>query len=605
MTAHRYRLRPVAVAPRALSHPLRLPVYSVSGSPTTITVAPISALFVPPVVWAIATLYVPLVAPWLQPGARWGVAIAAAILVAISLLGHNLAHLGMARLLRGACPMRLPLTLFGDAAQVWPFARTPGHDALIAVSGPGFNLGVALSMYVLWERDLYVYATIALPLVVGANLVLAVVNLTPGFPVDGGRIVRATMWGLLGRPALGLRLAQWSGYAVVGLIGLWGSWLLAIVAPFSRWFGWGTIGVALLLGLVAWTHRGWHGAVPTTYPRRLVSLRGAMVFPVVLGLLALASSLLPVPMGIRMPGVAAPIEPMVRIIPGPRAPTRGSFLMTTVVEQTPIVLAQWIYGQLSASSDLVPPVKVLPPHSTVRARMQQQYAVLQDSTQTAALLAVWLASDQRLQARPGVEVIAVPPHSAAWGSLQPGDRLLRLNGRWLQNGADLMTALGSDASARAVQLDVLRNNRLLYLQVEQPRRADGAAFSLPTIRPAPPNGGEPVWVQITPRNIMGGPSAGLMFTLAAYDALIPEDLSGGRRIAGTGTVDAGGQVGAIGGVVQKVAAAEAAGADYFLVPVANAAEARQAAQHVTVVEVASVQQAIAILRMLPPLASQP
>ena len=90
-----------------------------------------------------------------------------------------------------------------------------------------------------------------------------------------------------------------------------------------------------------------------------------------------------------------------------------------------------------------------------------------------------------------------------------------------------------------------------------------------------------------------------MFTLAVYDAVAPEDLTRGHRIAGTGTIDLNGNVGAIGGVAQKVAGAEHAGAEYFLCPKDNFADAQAAARHIKVVEVSTVDDAVAFLRSLP------
>ena len=72
---------------------------------------------------------------------------------------------------------------------------------------------------------------------------------------------------------------------------------------------------------------------------------------------------------------------------------------------------------------------------------------------------------------------------------------------------------------------------------------------------------------------IGGPSAGLMFTLGIIDKLKPEDLTGGKIIAGTGTIDDEGEVGPIGGIPQKLVGAKDAGAQLFLVPTGNCAEA--------------------------------
>jgi PDZ domain-containing protein len=70
-----------------------------------------------------------------------------------------------------------------------------------------------------------------------------------------------------------------------------------------------------------------------------------------------------------------------------------------------------------------------------------------------------------------------------------------------------------------------------------------------------------------------GPSGGLVFAMSVYDTLTPGSLTGGHDIAGTGTISPDGAVGAIGGIQQKIAGAAAAGAELFLVPPANCAEA--------------------------------
>jgi Lon-like protease len=75
---------------------------------------------------------------------------------------------------------------------------------------------------------------------------------------------------------------------------------------------------------------------------------------------------------------------------------------------------------------------------------------------------------------------------------------------------------------------------------------------------------------------VGGPSAGLVFSLAVIDKLTTGDLSGDEFVAGTGTIDADGKVGSIGGITHKITAAHDAGASVFLVPAENCDEARSA-----------------------------
>jgi PDZ domain-containing protein len=115
----------------------------------------------------------------------------------------------------------------------------------------------------------------------------------------------------------------------------------------------------------------------------------------------------------------------------------------------------------------------------------------------------------------------------------------------------------------------------------------------------------PFPVRIEPQKVNGGSSAGLMFTLTVYDLVTPEDLTGGRTIAGTGTINLEGKVGPIGGVQQKVIGAEYAGAAYFLSPPENYEAARAVARRIKVIKVTTAAEAIQFLRSLPPVERQP
>jgi PDZ domain-containing protein len=94
---------------------------------------------------------------------------------------------------------------------------------------------------------------------------------------------------------------------------------------------------------------------------------------------------------------------------------------------------------------------------------------------------------------------------------------------------------------------------------------------------------------------IAGPSAGLMMSLSLYDSLTADDLTHGRSIAGTGTISCDGEVGSIGGIEQKVAAAEAKGADIFLAPAGNAPDARGIAEDIRVVAVGTFDDALSYL----------
>src|SRR5690606_16294275 len=106
-------------------------------------------------------------------------------------------------------------------------------------------------------------------------------------------------------------------------------------------------------------------------------------------------------------------------------------------------------------------------------------------------------------------------------------------------------------------------------------------------------------IDINSANV-GGPSAGLMYTLAIIEVLRADDLTNGHVVAGTGTVAGDGTVGAIGGIRQKVVAAEAAGAEVILVPEGNYESALSAERTtIDIVPVATVDQALDYLEALP------
>ena len=96
---------------------------------------------------------------------------------------------------------------------------------------------------------------------------------------------------------------------------------------------------------------------------------------------------------------------------------------------------------------------------------------------------------------------------------------------------------------------------------------------------------------------IGGPSAGLAFTLAIMDSLSNGKLTGGHKVAATGTMDPAGDVGQVGGVQEKTAAVEKAGAQVFFVPQAEYQDAESVAGHnLVVVPVTSLSQVLQILR---------
>ena len=179
--------------------------------------------------------------------------------------------------------------------------------------------------------------------------------------------------------------------------------------------------------------------------------------------------------------------------------------------------------------------------------------------------------------------------------LRAGDVITAVDGRAVETLTYLADAIRRAGYGGTVRLTVLRGSRTLHVSV---RTARDPSVPYPVIGVAladrfganlVPN--FPFTVSISSGDI-GGPSAGLMWTLGLIDLLSSGDLAHGRTIAGTGEIQLDGTILPIGGVREKVVAAERAGASVFFVPVANANEAKSVAHGITIVPVRTYADAL-------------
>jgi Zn-dependent protease len=149
----------------------------------------------------------------------FGLAVFAAALFFGSVLVHELAHAGMARA-RGIAVSGITLFLFGGATSARVEDRGPGDEFLITAVGPGSSLALAGGFWALAAGVDSVGGRFdeALRYVAGVNLILAGFNLVPGFPLDGGRILRSVIWKVTGSLERATRVAAWSGQVVGALL---------------------------------------------------------------------------------------------------------------------------------------------------------------------------------------------------------------------------------------------------------------------------------------------------------------------------------------------------------------------------------------------------
>ncbi|MDP3984897.1 MAG: S16 family serine protease [Acidimicrobiia bacterium] len=251
--------------------------------------------------------------------------------------------------------------------------------------------------------------------------------------------------------------------------------------------------------------------------------------------------------------------------------------------------------------DLVSREAVRPPDETDEEFVLRNRSLMDTSTQTAIILALRRSGFDITPISDGIRVAELVAGTPAASTLRVDDVIIAVNGRSVALVEELAPIVTEQEAGETLALVVRRDGEEVAVEVELVPRSDDPARAMIGISAETlnPRFEFPFPIDIKAGQI-GGPSAGMMYTLAVMDLLSSDDLTRGHVIAGTGTIDLEGNVGAIGGVRQKVVAAEAAGAEYMLVPAANLEEARTARRSIMeLVDVATLDEALQFLASLP------
>lgn len=299
----------------------------------------------------------------------------------------------------------------------------------------------------------------------------------------------------------------------------------------------------------------------------------------------------PVPLFVESPGPAHDVLPRIDIDRVRTYQPRGHLLLTTV-NVGRVSLLDAIRAWIDPQADVVPEREIFAPGQTEREFERLARSQMDQSKIAAVAVALERATGYPRRHGRGALVYATQPRMPAHGRLFPGDLIVRAGGE---------TVPGVPALRRVIRRAGVGNTlRLTVRPVEggdrrtvRLRPAAGGPDSEPRIGIIPV-ANFPFPVLISSGRI-GGPSAGLMWALGVMDLLEPGDLTGGRRLAGTGALDIEGRVYPIGGIRLKVRAAEEAGADVFLVPTANLGEAEEAAETIELVPVRTIGDAFRYL----------
>ncbi len=247
-------------------------------------------------------------------------------------------------------------------------------------------------------------------------------------------------------------------------------------------------------------------------------------------------------------------------------PTSGHLNMTTVSQRDDLTLGEALTLWISGQEQLVPRDLIYPPGKSrddVDKANNADFKNSEDSAEYAAL--------GYLKYPQAVTIATVTDPGPSAGKLKPGDAIDMVNGTPVPGVEQFTALLKNTKPGQAVTIDYRRKNEPAgTVQITLGTNKDrDSGFLGVAVLDAP---WAPFVVDFNLANI-GGPSAGLMFSLAVVDKLTTGDLAGSTFVAGTGTISVDGKVGPIGGITHKMAAAHEAGATVFLVPAKNCYEA--------------------------------
>jgi len=167
------------------------------------------------ITWALASHYFPSYYPRWPHWQYWGVGVAASVLLFASVLAHELTHSLVARS-RGEEVRSITLFIFGGVAEIAHEPETAAKEFIIALVEPLSSLVIALIFFGIWiavREASAPMAALARYLAV-INIILALFNMIPGFPLDGGRVLRAIAWKITGNLKRATRIASITGQAI-------------------------------------------------------------------------------------------------------------------------------------------------------------------------------------------------------------------------------------------------------------------------------------------------------------------------------------------------------------------------------------------------------
>jgi PDZ domain-containing protein len=342
---------------------------------------------------------------------------------------------------------------------------------------------------------------------------------------------------------------------------------------------------------------------PSSYPKWPFYLAGSLVaIGIAIALLWPVS----IPYYTLSPGPVYDSSDFISVDGGTVSDDGELFFLTVSLKEANVF--EWVAAQLDPRVDIREREVIRPVDVTPEQLRREGLAMMEESKRDATYVALTKLGYEVVLIGTGALVIETVPDSASDGVLLPDDIIIEMDGEIIGFRSDIIDLLGPLEIGDQVMLSIQRpdSDDPLILDPLEVELVLGPHTDDPT-RPMigilldnnEPIVEFPVDVHIDSQNI-GGPSAGLMFTLQIMDQLTPDsEITNGFRIAGTGTISVDETVGPIGGITQKIYGAIDVGARAVLVPAANYEAALLAAgDRIEIVRVETIDDALAFLATL-------
>lgn len=329
------------------------------------------------------------------------------------------------------------------------------------------------------------------------------------------------------------------------------------------------------------------------------------VFLIVLFLLL--ASFYSLPYYVTKPGMAKELDPIVDVENGYKA--KGDFMLTTV-RMGKANIYTYLLASLSKYQEIYPLDAVRDQEETDEEYNVRQLNLMSNSKLAAIEVAYREAGIPYKYYYKGVYVLNVVEGMPADGKLSPGDRIFKVDGTEFDSSEEFTEFVRKKKAGDSITLTYERGNKVKTVTMKvQPFAEDknkiGVGIGLVDDKE----------IEVEPSvtvetDDIGGPSAGFMFSLEIYNQLTEEDLTRGYHIAGTGTMSSDGQIGRIGGIEQKIIAADKADADFFFAPNEKGADgsnykaavktAKDIGTDMKIIPVDTFEEAVAYLEKLKP-----